>query len=242
MIYKDIAPYYDLLMKNIDYEKWTSYLLHITEIYSVELSKVCDLGAGTGNSALPIIDKIKDIVFLDKSFYMLLEARKKKSDGIMVVGDFRNLPLKRDFTLVYSLFDSLNYILKEEDLKICFKEIWRILVPDGFFIFDMNTIKGIKLIALENEKTEEIDNIYSIWRYKLQEDIITLYLTLFIRQRNDYKRIDEIHQERGYEPDLVNDILSSSGFEVLANYECFKMERANKNSKRIMYVCKKKNF
>ncbi len=242
MIYKEIAPYYDLLMKNIDYERWTSYLLHIAKVYSIQLTYVCDLGAGTGNSSIPIVNNFNNFVFLDKSFYMLREAIKKKPDGLMIVGDFRNLPLKREFTLVYSLFDSLNYLINEEELRNCFKEVWRILLPDGFFIFDMNTVKGIKVIALEGEKTEEIDGIYSIWRYKLQDDIITLYLTLFVKQKNNYKRIDEIHQERGYEPEMVNELLESAGFQVIANYNCFKMEKANKNSKRIMYVVKKKNF
>lgn len=242
MIYKEIAPYYDLLMKNIDYVRWTSYLLHIAEMYSVEFSKVCDLGAGTGNSTIPVIHKTKDIVLLDRSFHMLSEARKKKAYGLMIVGDFMNLPLKKEFTLVYSLFDSLNYILNEEELKNCFKEVWRILLTNGFFIFDMNTIKGVKLIALEGERTEETDNLYSIWRYKLQDDIITLYLTLFVKQKKDYIRIDEIHQERGYDMNIVNELLKSSGFDILANYECFKIEKANKNSKRIMYVSRKKNF
>jgi hypothetical protein len=65
---------------------------------------------------------------------------------------------------------------------------------------------------------------------------------LFIKKGKEYIRIDEIHQERGYDIEIVNGILKESGFEVIANYECFKMERANKNSKRVMFVCKKKNF
>uniref|UniRef100_A0A7C4UG16 Class I SAM-dependent methyltransferase n=1 Tax=candidate division WOR-3 bacterium TaxID=2052148 RepID=A0A7C4UG16_UNCW3 len=242
MIYKDIAPYYDMLMKDIDYELWTSYLMDITEIYSVSVEKVLDLGAGTGNSSIPLIKRNLNVIFLDRSYYMLMEAKKKVNNGFFVAGDFKNIPLKTDFTLVYSLFDSLNYLMTEEDLGRCFRDVWRILLPDGFFIFDMNTVKGVRMIATEGERVEELDNLYSIWRYHLKDDIITLYLTLFIKKGKEYIRIDEIHQERGYDIEIVNGILKESGFEVIANYECFKMERANKNSKRVMFVCKKKNF
>ncbi|MCD6277670.1 hypothetical protein J7J69_05450, partial [candidate division WOR-3 bacterium] len=153
-------------------------------------------------------------------------------------GDVRALPFKKGFTLVYSIFDSLNYLIEEDDLLKVFKEVKRVLIDGGFFIFDMNSIEGVKYIARQKEIVEEDDEIYFVWRYKLSGDVITLYLSVFPKHAKDGDRVDEVHRERGYSIEKVKELLLKAGFRPVVEYECFTNRLARKSSKRILYVAR----
>lgn len=222
-------------MKDIEYEFWIDYIHKIGKKHSASFDTVLDLCCGTGNSLIPMKKYARELSGIDLSLEMLKQARNKGLERI-VNGDVRALPFKKGFTLVYSIFDSLNYLIVEDDLVKVFKEVKRVLVDGGFFIFDMNSIEGVKYIARQKEIVEEDDEIYSVWRYKLSGDVITLYLSVFPKNEKDGDRIDEVHRERGYSIEKVKELLMKAGFRPVVEYECFTNRLARKGSKRILYV------
>ena len=238
MNYNSIAPYYDIIMSDISYEEWINYIIDIGKIYGVKFSPAVDLACGTGNSTLPFFRKGFSVVGIDRSLQMLKVAQKKEKTINLIQADARYLPLKRTYNFVYSIFDSLNYFMQENELKLVFKNVADIIKPGGYFIFDMNTVEGIKVIAREKQLTSEDENVYSIWRHKFKDNSITLYLTLFVKEGNLYKRIDEVHRERGYEFNEVKELLTSSGLELIDGFECFSMRRPTGRTHRVMYVTK----
>ena len=139
--------------------------------------------------------------------------------------------------MVYSVFDSLNYLIEVDDLLKVFKEVESILLEGGFFIFDMNSVEGIRYIAKQRDIVEENEEIYSVWRYRLSGEIITLYLSIFPKGKGD--RVDEVHVERGYRIDTVKGLLVNAGFKPVVEYECFTNRIARRNSKRVLYVARK---
>ena len=58
--------------------------------------------------------------------------------------DMRELELYSTVGTVYSVCDSLNYILEEEELGAVFALVNNYLFPGGIFIFDFNTPKRVK--------------------------------------------------------------------------------------------------
>jgi len=137
-------------MKDIEYEFWVDYIHKIGKKYSASFDTVLDLCCGTGNSLIPMKKYARDLSGIDISLEMLKRAKNKGIERI-VNGDVRSLPFKKGFTLVYSIFDSLNYLIEEDDLLRVFKEVKRVLIDGGFFIFDMNSIEGVKYIARQKE-------------------------------------------------------------------------------------------
>ena len=224
-------------MKDIEYEFWIDYVRKIGLKHMAVFDRVLDLCCGTGNSMKPMLKYAGTLYGIDYSLDMLNQARKKKLKNL-IAGDIRALPLKGEFTFVYSIFDSLNYLLEDEDLIRTFKEVRRVLIPGGMFIFDMNSVEGIRYIARMKEIVEEDKDIYSIWRYKLNGDIIVLYLTILPKGDKSGKRIDEVHRERGYSIKRVREFLINAHFKPITEYACFSMKRAKSSTKRVLYVAK----
>lgn len=79
---------------------------------------------------------------LDSSFAALQVARQKAARRKVRVrwisGDMRTFAPDQRFDLVTSVFNSVNHLLSERDLKAMFSVVSRALVPGGHFLFDLN--------------------------------------------------------------------------------------------------------
>lgn len=234
-----IAKYYDILMKDVDYDGWIQYILDMTKLFDVKLSPLLDITCGTGNSILPLIERNIKIVGIDNSLEMLKFAKLKLPELTFVQASAQNLPFNRYFNFAISIFDSLNYILNYKDLLDAFYSVAESLLVESHFIFDMNTPYGLEVISQHNIRRENTDLI-SVWRnlYNKKEQLLTLHLTLFVKRGNKWSRVDEIHREKGYsEYDVVSG-LKKTGFKVLGTFKCFEQSNVDRFTKRILYVAK----
>lgn len=83
-------------------------------------------------------------VGVDLSEEMLLIA-KQKNLGIKYLNqNILDFSYEDKFNLAVSTADALNHIRNTKELKVVFDNIFNSLKPEGYFIFDMNTIKGIR--------------------------------------------------------------------------------------------------
>jgi ubiquinone/menaquinone biosynthesis C-methylase UbiE len=105
---------------------------------------VLELGAGTGRISCPLARDGFAVTALDAMPSMLegLQERiagKKIVDRITPVqGDMRELPLPdRSFPLVIAPFNTLMHLYTWRDLRRCFEDVRRVLVPGGTFAFDV---------------------------------------------------------------------------------------------------------
>ena len=136
-IYTDFARVYDELMDNTPYEEWGNRLDELIRKYGVsaperdaenlldsEKNLVVDLGCGNGTLAELLYEKGYDMIGVDASESMLNIAMDKKAESgseiLYLQQDMRELELYSTVGTVYSVCDSLNYILEEEELKTVF--------------------------------------------------------------------------------------------------------------------------
>jgi len=239
MIYKKIAPYYDTLMKGVNYKGWIEYIKNICILNSVEPKTILDLGCGTGQAAFLLLKEGYEVIGIDGSLEMLKVAKQKLSlfNPSLIQSKFDIFFIKRKVDMVISLFDSLNNLLEENELFNTFACVRNILKDKGIFVFDMNTIYGLSL--LDNTSIRISDNIYSIWQsqYDKYNQITTLHITLFISDKNEcYKRIDETHKEKGYSLFCIKSLLKKAGFKKSSFYEHPRFRRATSRTKRVMVV------
>ncbi len=81
-----------------------------------------DLGGGTGRIAYQLTDYVNGCLVFDASYKMLLQAKKKSNDLLLIHGFSETLPIRNNSLKQIFLNDSLHHIrLQEETLEECFR-------------------------------------------------------------------------------------------------------------------------
>jgi ubiquinone/menaquinone biosynthesis C-methylase UbiE len=243
-----IAPYYDTLMSFINYSAWVLYIERILELNKVEEKTILDLACGTGVCIRLWLEKGYKVIGLDNSLSMLKVCQEKISpmsvlignDIQLINGDMRNFPLTEKIPIITCLYDSLNYLLTEEDILDCFKNAYDVLTDDGIFIFDMNTIHSLRDEWGNRTFHRQDADIHSVWANTFDPNtyISSLNITLNIRKDGRVTTIKEFHQERGYPLSLIRDLLSKAGFKS-SLYRHLTFIPAQERDMRIMGVARR---
>lgn len=247
--YTSFAQVYDLFMDNVDYPAWCEYIKSLLKEYGISDGLVLDLGCGTGTVTELLADAGYDMIGVDNSCDMLEIAEEKKDksghDILYLMQDMREFELYGTVRAVVSVCDSVNYILEEEDLLEVFSLVNNYLDPGGMFIFDMNTRykyeqMGDCTIAENREESSFIwDNFYDP-----EEEINEYELAIFLKEQGDlYRKFEEVHYQRAYDPEVVKALLEKAGLELVAVYDAFTREPVREDSERIYFIareCQKK--
>lgn len=262
--YSGFAEVYDTFMDNVPYEEWTEYLAGLLKEYGVENGLVAELGCGTGSVTELLADRGYDMIGIDNSEEMLAIAREKQMERRMsadsgweeeeesadcdeereilyLLQDMREFELYGTVDAVVSICDSMNYILKDEELRQVFSLVNNYLEEHGLFIFDMNTVYKYRELLAQNTIAENRDECSFIWdNYYDEETGINQYdLTLYVQEEDDlFRRFDETHYQRAYELETVKRLLTEAGMEFVAAYDAFTREPVKENSERIYVVAR----
>lgn len=183
---------------------------------------ILDLACGEGTFGLEASELGFEVVGVDKSEEMVEIARKKarESDGDVrfIQGDMRDLTLDAEFDLVTSWFDSMNYMLTTYDLREALKSAYSSLGNSGYFVFDMNTIYGLKEEWQQEDSYVQRDDpdVFEVHRtdYRPSRKVAELKITFFQRDGERWEKHEEVHKERGYELEEVKKLASEVGFRV----------------------------
>jgi len=209
-----IAPYYDQLMSQVDYGAWCNYITELFAQARRPVVEVMDLACGTGNLTRELLARGYRVKGLDSSPQMLEVAREKLPGTEFFQGDFLSWGLDEDFDAIACIFDSLNNILVDEEMVMALREASEHLRPGGILVFDLNTVYGLKHYWNDNVKVHEGEGLFSVWQTRfIKPDISELRISLFAEEGGAWKRIDELHVERGYTASMALKFLrKASGF------------------------------
>ena len=145
------------------------------------------------------------------------------------------------FDLATCFYDSLNYMLTEEDLAACFQAAARALAPGGLFVADMNTRYFLEHDWGTCEVIEQSGFVQvSQSHFEPATACSTMVLTGFAGDdERGYRRFDETHIERAYSPEVVGGLLEAAGLCVEAAYDCFTFQPPGERTQRIAWVARK---
>lgn len=256
--YGDFAGVYDELMDNIPYDVWSDRLDSLIRKYGVskperdaeglldsERNLVVDLGCGTGTLAEMMYEKGYDMIGVDMSENMLniaMEKKEKSGDEILYLQqDMRELELYSTVGTVYSVCDSLNYILEESELATVFSLVNNYLYPKGIFIFDFNTEYKYREILGNTTIAENREDCSFIWEnfYDPEEEINEYELTIFVQEEGDrFRRFTETHFQRGYRPEQMRRLVEQAGMTVLEMTDADTMGPVTSESQRVYLVAR----
>ena len=256
--YEDFAKVYDELMDNIPYELWGERLDDTIREYGVsrpmrdvesaleaERNLVVDLGCGTGTLTELMYGKGYDMIGVDISEAMLnmaMEKREKSGSEILyLLQDMRELELYSTVGTIFSLCDSINYILEEDELLQVFSLVNNYLFPGGIFIFDFNTEYKYREILGDVTIAENREDCSFIWEnyYDLAEEINEYDLTLFVREKDGhFRRFYETHYQRGYTLEQIGGLVERAGMRVVEAMDADTSGSVTEKSQRIYVVAR----
>ena len=242
--YKEFAHIYDeLINSDIDYKAWALNILYICKECGVDMEDYLDLACGTGNLTIEIASEFKYTWAVDLSSDMLSEAEKKMREALLkakfACQDICELNLTNTFNLITCCLDSSNYILQEENFRKYLLGVYHLLKSDGLFIFDINSYFKLINVLGNNIYNYESDNVVYIWENYLENDIVDMNLTFFVKEGQVYRRFDEHHAERAYKEEYIESVLKEIGFEVIKKMDNYEDKVVCDCTERICYVLKK---
>ena len=242
--YTSFAKVYDLFMNEVPYDLWVDYIEEIWKKYNVKPNLVLDLGCGTGNITCRLSQKGYNMIGLDLSNEMLVEAKQKADELcqniLFLEQDMKELNLYETVESCICTCDCLNYILEEDELLEVFKCINKYLDTNGIFIFDINTEYKFKNILSSNSFCSVEENASYIWEnyYYDNEKINEYYLNFFIRDKdsNKYSRYEECHYQKAYSINNILNLLKKANLKILDVYNAFSFDKPKEDSERVIFV------
>lgn len=252
MIYDLLAPFYDKVNGDIDYVSWADFIDRIIDRhYGIGRPELLlDLGSGTGRMTLELARRGYDMTGVDYSPEMLNIARESEeklglsSSVLWLCQDIREFELYGTVDVAVSCLDTINHLTERRDVVRCFSLVHNYLIPDGLFIFDLNSKFKFETVYSDNSYVMEEDGKVCIWQnyYNRKSGICDFYITLF-EEGNDgkYIRYDDTQREKMYSLKSIRNMLKSTGFEYIGAYTDYAFGTDYDTSDRIYVIarCKK---
>lgn len=231
-IYDKVAVIYPYLMRTIRYDRWARYIYEIVKSSIKKEDKILELGAGNCALANLLKDYYPNILVTDLSFNML--NQEGECDLSKICCDMTKIPFNTGFNLVYSAFDSINYITSRKKLYDFFREIKRILNKGGIFTFDVslepNSMKHIKEPfrkgSFNGISFEQISRYYP--KSRIHRNIFNIQV--------DKKRFVEIHKQKIYPFGEYFKLIDKAGLYVAECFEAFTFRDGNQDCERVQFV------
>ena len=244
MAYGEFAKIYDeLINEDINYDNMVNKILKVCKENNIEFNNYLDIACGTGNVTVRLAKSFKEVYAVDLSEDMLREAyekfRKDKIKGRIICQNMASLSLNKKFDLITSVLDSTNYITEEEDLISYLEGVKEHLNDDGIFIFDINSYYKLSEVLGNNIYTYNEEDVFYTWENSFEDNLVSMFLTFFVKKGELYERFEEEHLERAYSEEFIEESLHKCGLKVISKYNGYTEERVHEKSERIMYIVKK---
>lgn len=240
--YTGFATVYDRYMDNIPYDDWAQNIKVLFEKYNMPMEIVCDLGCGTGQMTRRLKEMGYDMIGIDVSYDMLMEAMSQEdSDGILYLcQDMRSFELYGTVGAVISLCDSMNYLAGTDELLQVCKLANNYLDPKGLFIFDMKTDSYYKKLGTGTIAENREEGSF-IWENEYNPDTRDNYYYLTIYEENEegtFDRFEEEHMQHAFTVDEVKAAIKESGLELLQVLDVSTMEAPTEDSDRLYFIAR----
>ena len=233
--YQVLPLIYPHLMKRIRYDKWAQYLYEIVRKDCPKKSKVLELAAGDCSFAKYFVKYYPSLTVTDLSYCML---SKNNYISNKVCCNMLYLPFKSRYDLIYSNFDSINYILSGKLLIKLFSEVSLLLNDDGIFVFDVSLENNSYIHVKKNNREGKYKGL-TYRQTSTYNPYSGIHLNKFTIKLANGDEYSEIHKEKIYSFDTYFKLINKTSLYVVDCYEAFTFKPGNKNSNRIQFILKK---
>ena len=183
-------------------------------------SAVLDLCCGTGQLVAELSRRGYRATGLDGSEGMIEIARRNAPDVEFVVQDARGITLSRTFAAVFSTFDSLNHVMRLDELEQVFRGVFAVLREGGYFVFDLNMEAGFRTRWRRSFQYVEEDHVCVVRSsHDVDEKIGRMDITLFELKDSGWVRTDFPLIQRWYDEREIRERLRKAGLEEIESFD-----------------------
>lgn len=183
---------------------------------------VVELGCGSGITAKKLVRNGFSVIGIDYSSSMIKLAKKRTPNAKFIKGSYHEFKIP-GCVAILAIGEVLNYNFDKKtdyiSLKKVFKKVYDSLEKNGTFIFDI--LEENQVGKNKTEKTfVERDNwvvLIEKRENKIKKELERRIVT-FHKNKNGYKKQEEIHKVNLYKTDKLIRILINIGFSV----KCYK--------------------
>ncbi len=244
--YEALASFYDGLNPDVDYTVWSDFFKTVFDKYGIKNTKlVLDLACGTGSMALELSKKGYEVIGVDLSSEMLMEANVKAIENgcniLFLNQDMCKLDLYGTVDACVCTLDSLNYLTDIKSLKKCLSLVNNFMNDGGIFVFDVNTPYKFKNVYGNNAYILEDEGVFCAWQNSFDEEslLCDFDLTFFVENEDGtYERVSEQQTEKMYTDGELRQVLKETSFEIIGVYSDFDFKEADENDERWYFVCR----
>jgi len=214
--YGPLASWYDQLTGDVPYEAFAAYYEAEFARAGGEFRLLLDLCCGTGTLTALMAARGYEMIAVDASEEMLMEAREKTASlptpPLFLLQNAEELDLYGTVDAAYCSLDAMNY-LPRALLPEVFRRLHLFVRPGGLLIFDVHTSEWMR--ALDGQIfVDENDDVLCLWRadYDEDEEAIVYGMDLFTRRGRLWARSGEEHVEYIHRSELLRELLLAAGF------------------------------
>jgi predicted TPR repeat methyltransferase len=243
-IYTELAPIYDYVMRHVNYRKWAEYVSTLFQFVGMDVKTILDVACGTGTLGLILNDMGFHVLGFDYSPDMVLQgiqkARREGNSFHLWCGDMTQFAKQKPVDAVLCLYDSMNYLMEENQWQRTFPCVARVLQPGGLFIFDISTeansfrhfhdntekdhgpgFKYIRQSTYDKTTKVQVNEFQITWKNRPNQVIV------------------ETHQQIVLSLESVENRIPKSEFTVLGIYDDFSTEPGTELSDRVHFLLQK---
>ncbi len=241
--YGRFAEVYETYMEEMPYAMWLERIRGILEADGIGDGLVLELGCGTGTFTRMLADAGYDMIGLDASPDMLMEAQESEAEehrGILYLCQpMQEMELYGTVRAIVSVCDSMNYLTEPEDFAETLRLANNYLDPRGLFLFDLRTAYHYATRLGDGTFADTREDSAYIWEnsYDPETGRNVYRLTLFLEEEDgSYTRTEEIHEQRAIPLEEVRDAAEKAGMDFVFADDMADMGEVKETSERIL-VC-----
>ena len=235
--------YYDLIFFNKDYKKEVSYILKKTR--KIKIKKILDAGCGTGTHSGLIYKSKKTKIFgLDKNKYLIKTAKKKNPNIYFRKGNLNSIK-EKNFDLVLSMFNVVNYFKDLKNLIFFFRKIKNKTSKNSIFIFDAwngsfnfksKVVKEKRII--KNKNFILVNHIKSIKNHSSKKVYLNYNIIIDFIKKN--KKINIKHKliQFLWTPNEIKKALTLAGFKSIIIKKSFSNKSFTNKDLKLIFLAR----
>jgi SAM-dependent methyltransferase len=211
------------------------------------MESVCDLGCGTGGTAIEFAKAGYKASAVDLSPTMIRIAKEKAAKAGLEVrfirADMRKFKLPRPVDLITCEFDALNHVPDKRGLKLVAQSVAKALRPGGYFYFDVNNraaFENVWPLAWFQDRPGVAVMLHG--GHVKGEDRAWTDVEWFVKEGPLYRRHHEHVEEVCWSKQEIRDTLRTAGLKIVGAFDAtmfFQNDDLTRPGYRTFYLARK---
>ncbi len=233
--YGALAPYYDRLTEDVFYGSFADRYESAFRKNGGDFRLILDLCCGTGTLTAEMASRGYELIGVDASGDMLMEAREKCQNlpvpPLFILQKAEALDLYGTVDAAYCSLEGINYLSPAFLIRML-ERLKFFVRPGGLFFFDIRSADYLRTLDGSTFVDEDPD-LLCLWRADFDKDLNALVygMDIFSRMGDFWKRDREEHIEYAHTEEQLKQALEESGFSLISGDE---------QDDRMYYIAEKK--